>query len=505
MIFSEELFLVNRMESIVWPEFLQLLALHYYNSERIALTSRLIMNFLLCRGHNFDLSDNIKLIFANETKNLYIGAFEEFDFMVTSGLGFEAVTQYILERYINCRELFFKEVGISLSAMWHFSWEILMFSAKQANGGPLPVYKYKDKIEYGNRNYLASPSKAIENLFTNVSVLDINKLKLHIIESINKYNEDLLELQKSSGAKKEMPVYDKIDFQQFEKYLSLYSFNLSKLDAEKVIRFKEFPFFICDEKLVVLENRYFYYLPQKIHKLLLNSKKFETTKGKVFEKMALKLLSDVPYSNIEENITYPLGELDGLLNLRRSTWFVECKSRVLHSESLLGDIKKISKDFERGVLDAIKQAEKAIENKNTCEINSLRVKPRIGVLVVTEAIFPNESMLLLPYLLKNENFAFSKYLCVIFNYFELKKILEQTDKHLFEEYLIWRAKKNMPIFCFDECDYWAFFTEHYRVNKEMKATFKIAQENKLKTFYISKRFNNKEYLEGMQLSEGNSP
>ena len=73
--------------------------------------------------------------------------------------------------------------------------------------------------------------------------------------------------------------------------------------------------------------------------------------------MALDLLEKVPYSKLEgRNIFYGKQhyELDGLLTLRKSTWFIECKSRNLSPDSLRGDRKKIDKDTHNPLIHSIR-------------------------------------------------------------------------------------------------------------------------------------------------------
>ena len=226
--------------------------------------------------------------------------------------------------------------------------------------------------------------------------------------------------------------------------------------------------------------------------MLNKSKSYSTKKGKLFETISLDLITKVPHSKLEgRNILYDAFELDGLLNLRRSTWFIECKSRDISPESLSGNYNKISKDIERAIKDSVKQGTRAINYKDTKYFSKYKIKNRVGILIILEGIFPN---IRLPRIIHTNPLDSCKYLVCVFNYFELKHILEQTDANMFEEFLIWRSQKNMPIYAFDECDYWAFFNDHYRINKEIKEIFKSQQENNQTTIYTSPRFNDKSYL-----------
>ncbi len=55
----------------------------------------------------------------------------------------------------------------------------------------------------------------------------------------------------------------------------------------------------------------------------------------------------------------------------------------------------------------------------------------------------------------------------------------------------------MPIICYDERDYWAYFFDRHEQTPKMKETFGIAQKKLLRGTYISARFNDKRYLENI--------
>jgi hypothetical protein len=180
------------------------------------------------------------------------------------------------------------------------------------------------------------------------------------------------------------------------------------------------------------------------------------------------------------------------MNSRRSTWFIECKSRDISPESLLGDSKKIAKDIERAIEDSLKQGTRAIKYKDTKYFSRYKIKNRVGILIIIEGIFPNIRLPNIPGI--SNPLDACEYPVCVFNYFDLKLILEQPDANMFEEFLIWRSQKNMPIYAFDECDYWGFFNDRYRQNKEVKKMFKLNQDYNQTIIYSSPRFNNKNYL-----------
>ena len=85
----------------------------------------------------------------------------------------------------------------------------------------------------------------------------------------------------------------------------------------------------------------------------------------------------------------------------------------------------------------------------------------------------------------------------VINWFDLRMLLDQPGTDQFEEFLIWRTIQPMPVVCADEKDYWAYYFDHYAVEPKFREVFRVMQEKELKSFYISARFNNKDYLENM--------
>jgi hypothetical protein len=391
--------------------------------------------------------------------------FRDYDSIITTGLSPDTIIDYIQERYSPYESIFQERYGIPLSIFIYLIFSLLFFITKKPEVKIiLPKYQFETKEDYANLKFIAYPSKQYIDAYKKVFTVDIDEFK----NSITSAARDFL-----------------------ENFISLYSFNIDKVNQKEDFRIKEFPLLYIDKKLIFVDpSVYLCYLHHKIHLLLNGCKNYDSKKGRVFERIALNLLERIPYSKLEDrNISYKGYELDGLINLRRSTWFVECKSRNINSESLLGDITKILKDVEKAIKDSIQQGERAIDNKNCNELSKYEIKRINGIIIILEGIFPN---IRLPKIIE-KNLINCNYPVCIFNYFELKKILEQKDSHVFEEFLIWRSQKNMPVYAMDECDYWAYFN-NYRKNKELKKAFRLAQERNITIIYNSARFNNKDYL-----------
>lgn len=446
----------------------KILAIGYYNGERRRLYHNILKSYLKKKTDNFDIDSEIsKMNFDWNKDSLMSDLFSSFDSMITSGLAPERFLEYVKERYGPYENTFFQKYGLPLSAFMYIAFELLFY----INDRPdlkivAPVYQFESKEDYANPKFIAYPPKDYIETYKKAFTVDVLEFRKYIIPLAKPF---------------------------LDKFIYIYSFDLDKVEVDKDFRIKEYPLLHINQKLVFVDpSLYLRYISHKIHLLLNGCKSYDAKKGKIFEKMALDLIEQIPYSKLESrNIPYREYELDGLLNLRRSTWFIECKSRNINSESLLGDNKRISKDVKKAIEESIKQGQRAIDNKDCEELSKYNIKRIKGIIIVLEGIFPN---IRTPKIMGPNPIDDCKYPVCVFNYFELKKILEQEDAHVFEEFLIWRSQENMPIYAFDECDYWAYFNDNYRKNKEMKEAFKLAQEKNIVTTYISARFNKKSYL-----------
>lgn len=446
-------------------KFYEILALIQYNSERNGILQPLLKTFLIKKTDNFDIKKEILAIEINKKESILETIFKLFDTIITVGLSPQTIVDYIILRYKPFMDIFYKTYQISLDDFLYIALELgAVFNEKSIKFN-LASYQFTSKEEYANLKFIAFPDKNYIDKWKQIVTVDI---------------DDFL-IKKDSISKEKIEIF-----------LQLYAFDIHKLEKKPYLRFKEYPLFHYENKIIFFNPSIFLkYLPHKINIMLKECKSYSAKKGKIFETIALDLMEGIPSSNLEDrNIPYDGGELDGLLNSRRSTWFIECKSRDISNESLLGDYNKIAKDIKKAIEDSLKQGIRAIKNKDSKYFNKYKIKNRVGILIIIEGIFPN---IRLSRIFDNPLDTCEYPVCV-FNYFDLKLILEQPDVNLFEEFLIWRSQKNMPIYAFDESDYWAFFNDRYRKNRKIKEGFKSQQDNYQTTIYISERFNNKNYL-----------
>ncbi|MCX9014870.1 MAG: hypothetical protein OIN89_08780 [Candidatus Methanoperedens sp.] len=455
------------MNSLDMDKFYEILALIQYNSERWGLLQSLLKTFIIKETDNFDIKKELSAIEVNKEKSILETIFRDFDNIITAGLNLQTIVEYIFLRYEPFSDIFSKTHRISLKKFLFIAFELGMFINENSIKVSLSSYQFTSKEEYANLKFIAFPDKNYINNWKQIITIDLDEFLLKT---------------------------DSITKEDIEIFLEIYTFDQHKLLEEPNLRFKEYPLFHYEDKIIFVNpSIYLKYLPHKINIMLNKCKSYSAKKGKIFENIALDLIERIPSTKLDDrNIPYDIYELDGLMNSRRSTWFIECKSRDISPESLLGDSKKIAKDIERAIEDSLKQGTRAIKYKDTKYFSRYKIKNRVGILIIIEGIFPNIRLPNIPGI--SNPLDACEYPVCVFNYFDLKLILEQPDANMFEEFLIWRSQKNMPIYAFDECDYWGFFNDRYRQNKEVKKMFKLNQDYNQTIIYSSPRFNNKNYL-----------
>ncbi|WP_292373671.1 hypothetical protein [Methanosarcina sp. UBA411] len=460
------------MDEFNLNQFYELAAIYHFNPERRNLLQPLIKKLFSEKIDKLDIHKNIvsnpiyEITNSSSKCDILEDLFKRYDFVITSNINTKNVIDYINLKYYEYIDVFLKYYNMSLEAFTYISFVIWKdYLDRVIQISEFEEYQFETKEDYANPNYFGVPDKKYIENWKNISTFRFDE----IVEKIYPFSKD-----------------------DFTKYLELYSFNITKIKVELDLRFREYPLFYYGEKVILVDpEAFFFYLPHKIDILLSKTKSYNSTKGRVFENIILDLIDEIPIKKeLKRNLEYEGFELDGLLNLKHSTWFVECKSRNISTESLKGNRNKIQKDIEKSIRAGIKQGERAISHKDSEFICHLGIKNFTGIIVVVEGIFPN---LRIKTLLPNNPIDQCKYPVCVFNYFDLRTIVNQHDANLFEDFLIWRSQKDMPIYAFDECDYWDFYTK-MKHDKERKGIFKLAQKNKNIVLYVGDRFNDKRYI-----------
>jgi Holliday junction resolvase-like predicted endonuclease len=467
-------------------QLLTLCARGYYNGERRELYYSLLKKLLLSPDLKINIQQEIESSPAATLERAEgdkkVESFKRFDTFITSGLDIATISEYVLTRYKEFDNLMNEKYGIPVSVFILISTLLIQLINKregQPDGVPknaFPVYEFEREEDISDPKIFVKPDEEYIHNYNKAFRVKIVELKEYVHKDKLISTLDLKNLD-----------------EHVNKFIELYSFDIDKLKAQPDLRFREFPLLHINDEIIFIDpSVYFKYLPHKIHSLLLTFEEFSRRKGKIFENMTYELLKEIPYSTVEsKNIVYDEGEIDFLLNLRRSTWVVECKSRHIATTSFLGDTKRIAHDIQEAILKAIEQSEKSMTYVDSGGLKSYKINRIKGILIILEAVFPNLSDI---YPFEDSPVKQAKYPICILNYFELKKILEQHDSQRFEEFLIWRSDKDMPIMALDELEYWAYFNDMYHGNKLMKKTYELAKSKHNIVIYISKRFNTKDHL-----------
>ena len=244
-------------------------------------------------------------------------------------------------------------------------------------------------------------------------------------------------------------------------------------------------------------------------------------KGSVVEELAQGLLQQIPSRNFVKEFEYihdpHPGEADGLLFFEDSYWVAEVKSHPIFRK-IPNRVELIKSRFTQKVTQAADQIQNTLGyldslddefglvynltgNKNSSEIET-------GGIVILDGFLPTlysgnqraDQQMGMGEL--HDHIAEHERIVVITLY-DLYQLIQEDEAYLFNEYLLWRTgyEGNMPVWGFSEREYWAFYFDNYRTNNEFRQGVEEAAEKDIITVYISARFNDKSYLDGLTNSE----
>jgi hypothetical protein len=448
----------------------KILSLNHFNSERRNIVIPMIKTYLQ-NYNNFKCDDDLlNYRYNGDSKDFLSNIFKIFDNLIINGLTGKDILNYSLERYLQFDYIFEEEYGLSIKDFILFSYTInTVFTKNSKKFGEPIFYNITDEERY-NINFIKLPTAEYIENWKNVYSFTF---------------EDIFKILK------------KDNYVKFNIFMSLYNLNESDLLNLDEIRFKEKPFIKLKDRYFLLDSNFFIqYLPYKLHTLLSSLKGYNSKKGYGFENIAYDILRKIPNSQLFENFKYKLGkneyESDGLLNFKNSSWFIELKCRQVSNKSYLGNRKNILKDLEKSFKDSIKQGERSIFCSHLEDFKKFDLKPLKGIIIVLEGSFPNVRFP--PY---HENILMtygktpwqnSDYPIYVINYFELNFLLKQPESFDFENYILWRTQKDMPLYCLEDCDYWSFYFDRYLKEKIARENFRLMKEKNNTTIYISKRF-----------------
>lgn len=238
-------------------------------------------------------------------------------------------------------------------------------------------------------------------------------------------------------------------------------------------------------------------------------------KGGVVEELAQELLKQVPSRNFIKGFHYigdpHPGEADGLLFFEDSYWAVEVKSHPIFRK-VPDRTELVRSRFTQKVKKAIGQTRNVLDylddpteefglvfnftgrkNRDEMDKGSIvvldgflptlfsgneRADREIGLEELHAGIDQNERVL-------------------VITLYDLYQLIQQPEIEAFDEYLGWRTgyDGNLPVWGFNEREYWAFYFNNYRDDAELQHAIDDSADREIITIYISERFNDKSHLQ----------
>lgn len=377
-------------------------------------------------------------------------------FVLNTRVDRSEVIEYLKQRYFVYDSLFQREYSISITDFTLIASTILEMLVDRARimNYPFQTYFFENKFEYGDLGFVKIPPQRYLNKWS------------QIITFTKKDIQDRLPNERKIN----------IDF-----FFDNYSFTQTRTQFEPKLRFQERPILKIDETRYALAFPFLLLqcLPQKFEFLLQRIQNYSGLRGKTFEDIALDLFKTIKCKRLRKNFVYSPseGEIDGILEFENNFWLVECKSRPPSLKSLQGDFNSIQNDINKTVKKSESQIGRALENIEKLNIDMNAVK-NPGEIIILEGTYPQLNTTTFFCIAQNKlNIP-----RLIITYFDLKEILNQPNSNLFEDFLIWRTQKNMPMTCQDEMDYWIWFSK-YRNDPERQEFLKRAITNQNRIFY----------------------
>lgn len=487
------------MEKEIINRIFDFVALIKYNGEKREILEKALKEFLISQNIEKSIEEYLKDAFEEgsplkkddvkrDFNNFFTTdeLFERHDYILSIDADPADILYYLSEKYSIYDDRLKAEIGFTTSDIIAFS---LALKAIYNHDLYTQGYKFNPNVfetkeQAYDMFYLQHPDEKSRKISEFASLLD---------------KEALIIFLKGAQAEKGSNLL----IENIDSLLEIISFTIEDLREDNKLRFQDKPLLKLNEEtyLILNEVHLLYGLQSRLDNFLNKFSWYSEGKGKRFEKIALKILGEINkikrvegklYENVTYNSENKLCELDGLINFKDFSWFVECKGRIPRSDSFKGNISSVKRDVERGITDAEEQALRAIkEAEKSNEISGIKIANKKGILIVTEGVYPNlnpNPISVFPR--KDENYP--RY---IIGLLTLMEILRQHDIYYLEKFLEWRCDQKMPIHSPSELDYWDYFTKMQK-GLDMKEGYDLAIKNNNKVFYIGNRFNASKTIKG---------
>lgn len=464
----------------------EILAALRYNTERGHALESVLKEFLVNRDASISVAAEVRKLEAERERHLgevrkipptqqdedLKSIWFQQDYILSSNIPHKYIPEYVIRKIGPYSQEFEEALGFPVDALLSLSFALLEYLTfkKHMVRFKDETYRFASKEEYADLGFVAIPDVHYIEKWMNVVTLDVREV-FRILSGV-------------------------LAPRDIEIALNVLSLDLGKLPkVPEEIRLPSKPILRLDrETVVILEPDYLARgLPVVYEELSKQVRHFLDSKGKTFEALVQKDIKRLPFKSLAFNVEYGGDyEVDAVLEFKKTVWFTEAASHPLSAASFRGDTVSIERDLERSVRHCLEQGRRCLRYLDSEPF--LRFKntgKRPGIFIVVDGVYPQLNMTTALKLFHEEAPTY------VINWFDLRMLLDQPEVVHFEDFLMWRTIQPMPVVCVDEKDYWAYYFDHYAVEPKFREMFPVMQEKELKSFYISARFNNKDYLENI--------
>jgi len=459
-----------------------------YNSERGEFLEDVLLKFLVEKNPQLDIVSEVRALgdkkMASIKKSndaIQKGEYSKSEYLKTewftqetmllSNLSQRFVPDYVLRKFTSYADEFKKRYTFDFNLLWLFAFkfsEYIEFK-KMSTGFNDEIYMFKDKQEYADLGFVEVPHSIYTEQWKNV--ITVNKKELQRI------------------------FFGVLSSGDLEKVLEILSIGFDNLPNDpKKVHFSLTPFLQTEDDIILMTPSYLCRSLPLIYELLFKKcKSYLNSKGNTFEKIVQSAFKNTPTQMLCFNVKYGEKnefEADAVIAFKQSLWIIEASSHLPSMESLKGDLFHVRCDLNKTVKKCLIQGTRAVTKLNTMSLpvpyKDLNCK---GIIIVVDGVYPNLNIEPLIEFSLSGNIP-----TYVINYFDLMTLLDQPECENFEDFLLWRTQKPMPVICFDEKDYWNYYFDRYKVLRDQRDAFKILQEKQSNLYYIGYRFNRKDYL-----------
>lgn len=466
----------------------EILSTLHYNSERGEFLEEVLAKFLAERDSQLDIVSAVRQLgdkkmagIKERQQEIQKGEYSKSEYLKTewftqetmllSNLSQKFVPEYILGKFTPYAEEFKEHYTFDHNLLWLFAFKFAEYIEfkKMSAGFNEEIYMFKNKQEYADFGFVELPPTIYTEHWKNV--ITINKKEIQRI------------------------FFGVLSSGDLEKVLEILSIRFDNLPNDpKKLHFSLTPFLQTEDDIILMTPSYLCRSLPLIYEILFKKcKSYLNSKGNSFEKIVQSAFKTTPTQMLCFNIKYGEKnqfEADAVIAFKQSLWIIEASSHLPSMESLKGDLFHVRCDLNKTVKKCLIQGTRAIQKLNLMSLPSpykdLNCK---GIIIVVDGVYPNLNIE--PFIELSLSGNVPTY---VINYFDLMTLLDQPEWENFEDFLLWRTQRPMPILCLDEKDYWNYYFDRYKVFSDQRDAFKTLQQKQSNLFYIGYRFNRKDYL-----------